>query len=101
MVYLRITENDFGFYTDEVHEIKESDISISQEDYEEFFKLQSCGTHFKLKADISKAKTLFEFVDTYKPTVIPQEVTPTESFDDEINKLKQMINLLQQKIENR
>lgn len=99
-MYLRIEEDAFGFYSDEVHTIKESDVEVSQEDYEEFFKLQSEGTHFELKPSREGAKSLFDFV----VGVLPKRteiVAPTkETFEAEIRELRQMIDALQRKIED-
>ena len=47
MYYLNIENGVFSFLTDEIHDISESDIPISSEDYEEFFKKQSDGVQFK------------------------------------------------------
>lgn len=98
MMYIRITGDSFGFYTDEVHTIEETDVEISQEDYGRFFLLQSTGTHFRLKESIEGAKTLFDFVEEYQPIQVELPSPPEEDYKSEIEKLKQMIYLLEQKI---
>jgi len=96
-MYIRVVGDSFGFYTDEIHIVEETDVEISQEDYEEFFLLQSKGIVFRVKESIDGAKTLFDFVEAYEPIRVEQEA-PKEDFQSEIDKLKQMINLLEQKI---
>ena len=64
MYYLNIENSVFSFLTDEIHDISESDIPISSEDYDEFFKKQSDGVQFKLKDVISEdAVGLFDYVE--------------------------------------
>jgi len=99
-MYIRITGDSFGFYTDEVHTIEKTDVEISQKDYEEFFLLQSKGAHFRLKKSIDGAKTLFDFVEAYQPVQVEQPETPPKDFQSEIDQLKQMIYLLEQKIKD-
>ena len=98
-MYLRITENEFGFYTDEIHTIEETDIEISQDDYERFFKLQTEGKSFRLKKDISKAKSLFDFLEVYEMESSPQIKPSDETVRLEIQQLKQMIENLQSRID--
>ena len=64
MYYLNIENSVFSFLTDEIHDISESDIPISLEDYDEFFKKQSDGVQFKLKDVIAEdAVGLFDYVE--------------------------------------
>lgn len=64
MYYLNIENSVFSFLTDEIHDISESDIPISLEDYDEFFKKQSDGVQFKLRDVISEdAVGLFDYVE--------------------------------------
>ena len=64
MYYLNIENGVFSFLTDEIHDISESDIPISSEDYEEFFKKQSDGVQFKLRDVIAEdAVGLFDYVE--------------------------------------
>ena len=64
MYYLNIENGVFSFLTDEIHDISESDIPISLEDYDEFFKKQSDGVQFKLRDVIAEdAVGLFDYVE--------------------------------------
>ena len=75
MYYIRIENNNFGFIVDGIHEILETDIEISSEEYNKFFELQSQGKYFKVK-DVS-GSGLFEILEEYVPKVdnIEQPVT--------------------------
>ena len=98
-MYLRIMENEFGFYTDEIHIIEETDVEISQDDYERFFILQSEGNCFRLKSDIKNAKTLFEFVEMFEPERKQPAKLSDEAIKLEIQQLKDMIENLQSQID--
>ena len=64
MYYLNIEDSVFSFLTDEIHDISESDIPISSEEYDEFFERQSEGVQFKLRDEIPEdAKGLFDYVE--------------------------------------
>ena len=64
MYYLNIEDSVISFLTDEIHDISESDIPISLEDYDEFFKKQSDGVQFKLRDVIAEdAVGLFDYVE--------------------------------------
>ena len=73
MHYLRITDNTFGFYTDQIHEIKDTDISISDQDYDDFFKIEASGKQFRVKPFDENAKGLFDFVEEFLPEIQPRE----------------------------
>ena len=60
MWYLRIIDNKFGFVKKGIHEILETDISITEKEYEEYFNLQSSGHQFEV-FDINQ-KTLFKIL---------------------------------------
>ena len=81
MYYLNIENGVFSFLTDEIHDISESDIPISLEDYDEFFKKQSDGVQFKLKDVIEEdAVGLFDYVEE-----VPHETNeddPQEALED-------------------
>ena len=81
MYYLNIENGVFSFLTDEIHDISESDIPISLEDYDEFFKKQSDGVQFKLRDVISEdAVGLFDYVEE-----VPHETNeddPQEVLED-------------------
>lgn len=65
--YLRIEGDSFGFVTTENHEILETDIKITSEDYEEFFNLQTNGVEFKLRQE-PIGNTLFDYIEEYDST---------------------------------
>lgn len=72
--YFRIENDSFGFVVDTIHEIKETDIEISIDDYDTFFEMQSQGKQFKLKNNPT-GTGLFDYLEKYTPEAIkePQE----------------------------
>jgi len=82
--YLRIEDNNFGFVLEEIHNIKETDIPITDEDYNKFFELQSKGKQFRLK-EMPTGAGLFDYVEEYIPEVI---VDPTPSTEDRLRALE-------------
>lgn len=89
MYYLRIEENNFGFVLEGLHEIKETDISITNADYDMFFDLQAKGKQFRLK-EVPTGKELFDYVQEYTP-----EVTPIDPVPSETDILKEKVNVLE------
>jgi hypothetical protein len=75
--YLRIENNNFGFVIEGIHEIKETDIEIIEEDYKLFFELQGKGKQFRLK-ELSSGIGLFDYVEEYIPEVIANTTPTTE-----------------------
>lgn len=68
-------DEGFGFKTDEVHEILETDIPISDEIYNRFFELQSQGKKFRIKnINGSTFEEIFEEVipETIDPSTLPK-----------------------------
>lgn len=49
MYYIFQNGDDFGFKCDEIHEITESDVLISDEIYQHFFDIQSNGKLLRIK----------------------------------------------------
>ena len=49
MYYLTTTDKDFGFKHSDANEILETDVEITDENYNKFFELQSAGKQFKVK----------------------------------------------------
>lgn len=78
--YLRIEVEDFGFVVNTIHEIQETDIKITKEDYDRFFELQSSGKQFRLKEVPTSEDGLFGYVEEYTP--ISEDVTPTKGIED-------------------
>lgn len=75
--YLRIEGDTFGFVVEGIHDIKEADIKIAQEEYDKFFKLQSEGKQFRLKETPTGAG-LFDYIEEYIPEVIVDNAPTVE-----------------------
>lgn len=75
MYYLRIEENNFGFVLEGLHKIKETDISITNEDYNMFFDLQAKGKQFRLK-EVQTGEELFDYVEEYTPESVEEVQEP-------------------------
>lgn len=82
--YLRIEDNSFGFVIEGIHEIKEADIVILNEDYKLFFNLQSQGKQFGLK-EVPTGTGLFDYLEEYIQDVV---VDTTPSTEDRIKALE-------------
>ena len=102
MYYLRVESDNFGFVTNSIHEILDSDILISDKDYENFFHYQSSGKMFRLKRDFTNSfkcdgeQNLFDFIEEYiievnKKDEIVQNI--------EINSLLSAVNELKKEVE--
>lgn len=89
MYYLRIEENNFGFVLEGLHEIKETDISITNADYNNFFDLKSIGKQFRLK-ETPTGKGLFDYVEEYAPEINQVDPVPSET-----DILKEKVNVLE------
>lgn len=66
--YLRIEGENFGFLLEGLNEIKETDIKISNDDYITFFKNQTEGKCYKIKATPS-GEGLFSYIEEYTPVI--------------------------------
>lgn len=97
MRYLRIDNGVFGFVTDEVHEILEADVPITDDEYNEFFKNQSAGKQYKLKAVLDVGLGIFGYVEEFKPEPVQIPKTEIELLQEELlnNKLA-MAELIEQ-----
>lgn len=91
--YIRIQEDKFGFVTDDIHDIHpETDKEISQEEYDEFFRLQQEGKQFKLRKSIKDiADGLFNYLEETEPERIPVIIDPLE---ERIKNLEVMLQKL-------
>lgn len=65
MYYIRIKNEEFEFIVEDIHTILDTDIKISDEDYNRFFELQSEAKQFRIKNE--QATTLFEILEEYVP----------------------------------
>ena len=87
--YLRIENDKFGFVVEGIHEIDESiDYAITQEEYDNFFDLQSQGKQFRVKKVVT-GTSLFDLIEEY----IPEPLPPASPSETEL--LKQRIELLE------
>lgn len=84
MHYIRVENEEFGFVVEGIHEILKTDIEISNEDYNKFFKLQSQGKQFRIKNQF--AKTLFEIVEEYKQ--VTEDMPIIITLDDRVDALE-------------
>lgn len=89
--YLRI-DGDFGFVVDTIHEIKETDIEISIDDYDTFFEMQSQGKQFKLKNNPT-GTGLFDYIEEFTPE--PIEVKLELDAEDYLLDLEYRVNLIE------
>ncbi|GAA0735896.1 hypothetical protein [Clostridium oceanicum] len=97
MRYIFLEDNYFGFKDSEVNNIEETDIEITEEIYNTFFREQSQGKEFTIKnINGSTFEEIFEKV-IIQP-VAPQKVeaTPFEKLQQENEKLKKQIEETQQ-----
>lgn len=82
MEYLRINKNnDFGFVDDGLHEILDSDIELSHEEYLLFFKKQSEGKMFRMRENPTGG-SLFNYVEEYQFEEVKKEKTLSEMMND-------------------
>lgn len=79
--YLRTENNKIEFLVDDIHEIKDSDMKLSNEEYGRFFELQSEGKQFRLKEMITYniPSSLFDYVEEFVNDPVPAEEVTTEA----------------------
>ncbi len=90
--------NSFGFFTDDIHDINVSDIEITQDDYSEFFKMQSLGKQFKLKQPQVGATSLFDYIEEFEPEQIIAPDLTIDEMQNELAVLKNTIATLEKRI---
>ena len=90
--YFRIENDSFGFVVDTIHEIKETDIEISIDDYNTFFEMQSQGKQFKIKENPT-GTGLFDYIEEYIPE--PIEVIQEPRTEDYLLGLEHRISKLE------
>lgn len=97
--YLRIENNCFGFLLLGLHEIRDTDIEITNEDYNEYFYLQFKGKQFRLKSEPTGAG-LFDYIEEYIPENIQVPIpSETDILKEKVNALeKENANLLKDSI---
>ena len=75
--YLRIENERIVFVVKGQHTILEGDVQITNEDYDEFFKLQRQGKQFKLK-EKPTGSGLFDYIEEFVLEVIIDNTPTTE-----------------------
>lgn len=99
--YLRTENNKIEFLTNEIHEIKNTDMLLSDEEYNEFFELQSQGKQYRLKEAVTYTlpPSLFDYVEEFvNEPVVAEEVVTLESLKTEIEALKTEIETMKASI---
>lgn len=84
MYYIRIENNNIGFVVEGIHQILNTDIKISNEDYEKFFELQSQGKQFRIKNP--KGANLFEILEEY--VRINEDIEIPVTLDERVENLE-------------
>ena len=92
MYYIFQNGDDFGFKCDEVHEITDTDVLISDEIYQQFFDTQCCGKSLRIK-DIN-GSTFDEIFEEYTPQYEEPEPSEVDLLRQEIEELKKQIQNL-------
>lgn len=86
MKYIFFENDKFGFKTDEVHEILDTDVSITEENYNKFFELQSQGKQFKIKN--IHGITFEEIFEEIMPESVSKEPSELEKLKQENIEIK-------------
>ena len=74
MYYLRTENGVIEFLVDDIHDIKETDIPLTNEEYEEFFNRQANGASFRLRdVVLLGVNDLFNYVEEFTPDTIAME----------------------------
>lgn len=86
MYYLRINEdNSFGFVISDIHDILDTDIPITAEEYKDFFDIHN-GKNFRIKN--RSGTKLFDIIEEYTKEIVIEK-TPIELLIEENKLLKQ------------
>ena len=95
MYYIFQNGDDFGFKCDEIHEITESDVLISDEIYQQFFDTQCSGKSLRIK---NINGTIFEEIfEEYQPInddLNNQPLSETEELKQRVAQLEAMVQAL-------
>ena len=87
MFYLRLINDTFGFINSDVNAVQDTDIAITESDYNRFFELQSQGKQFRLKAEQPETGGLFDYVEEYEPEPLPEPKTEMELLEEKVELL--------------
>ena len=95
MYYIFQNGDDFGFKCDEIHEITESDVLISDEIYQHFFDLQSSGKLLRVKnIKGTTFEGIFEEYQLVNESLKEQPLSETEELKQRIAQLEAMVETL-------
>lgn len=64
-------------YLDAVHDIPTSEISISTDEYKNYFKLTNEGKQFRVKKEATSSR-LFDYIEEYIPKFNIERQTPSD-----------------------
>lgn len=89
MRYLFLSEEGFGFKSNDINEISDTDIPISEEVYQKFFEMQSQGKQFRV---LNPNGTTFpEMFEEIAPIIDVAPIMPTDR--ERIEELENLMNL--------
>lgn len=98
--YLRIDNGNFYFIVDDgLSEILNTDIEITEENYNKFFDLQSQGKQFRLKNEFTGVG-LFDYIEEYAPQQTANGTTTKVDTTKIIENLQAQISTLKETITN-
>ena len=95
MYYIFQNNDDFGFKCDEIHEITESDILISDEIYQQFFDVQCSGTSLRIKnINGTSFEEIFEEYQVINDTIEERPLSETDELKQRIAQLESIVQTL-------
>ena len=95
MYYIFQNGDDFGFKCDEIHEITESDILISDEIYQHFFDEQCSGKLLRIKdIDGTTFEEIFEEYQSINEDLNERPISETEELKQRVAQLEAMVQAL-------
>lgn len=77
-MYIRINKEKTQFVVPEIHQILDTDILISDEEYNNFITLQEAGAKFRKKNVVDVNLGLFGIIEEFIPEINPTIPTDTE-----------------------
>ncbi|SEA16207.1 hypothetical protein SAMN04515656_104155 [Eubacterium aggregans] len=81
MYFLRTAGDYIGFVVDGIHTITESDVPITDADYNKYFESERQGKVFRMRATPDTQSGLFGYIEEYVPEPIstqPSEIQPLQ-----------------------
>lgn len=94
MYFLRIDEqnNAIGFVSDEIHKILSTDISITPEEYQQYFEGEAAGKNFRPKRNRPEKGSLFDMIEEYTPEIPDLPPSKTEMLEEQVEMLDGALN---------